>query len=737
MFDDKDDEELQQARELDKLQKHIAVLRDEAVRARQVTGIETIWREDEEYYQGVDELNRVTETYFKPPTADGGLSTSTATLDPNKCTAFFNITQQFVDAARARIRDVMLPSNDWNFRIKPTPIPDFDEHKEDETPMLVAPDGSPISVGEVIQERLKEAANRVRKAETKIRDWLVECKYQIEFGKVLDEAALLGTGILKGPYPHKKVTRKMTDGVLSIVEEIVPRSEQVSCWNFFPDPNCGNDIHDGAYVFERAYMTARQLRSLIGTPGYLSEGIIKVLIEGPGKANERNDKRQTTDSDRFEVWYFYGELTMKELSLIDDDCECDDEEGAYEAVPVVVAMVNDTVIKAHLSPLSSGEFPFDVLVWQSQRDTPFGIGVARQGRTAQRMVLSSCRALMDNMGLSSMPMLAFLKSALIPEDGTWDLYPGKKWIVRESSGITDARMAVQPIVIPSLQEELMNIRMLGVQMMEDSTGVVSLLRGEQGASSETFGGMQLLHQNASAVLRRVARIADNSLTKPHIERYYNDWILMEGEADEQGDVSIEAIGSTALIERDMQSTQLPQILEMSLNPLFAKSPAKVFDEILRSWKFDPGKFDLDESDQARMEEMAQQQQQGPAPAVQAAQIRAEAELQKEQIRQQTSLQKMQLDTDRDTVHVQAQGHRTDLQYQYQLEKLAIDERLALLKYANDREISLENAKTELAKAAMKINSVRELAAMEARAKHLPEPPIEPPGRAEPGKSWQQ
>lgn len=716
-------DELKQARELDALQKYVAGLRDEAVRARQTSGIETIWFEDEEYYAGVDELNRSTETYLKSMAPQGGLTSSGAFTDPNKCTAFFNITQQFVDAARARMRDILLPVNDWNFQIRPTPKPELDHAPLDQV------------TEDIEKEKQTEAARRVHNAERRIKDWLTESMYPTEFGKVLDDAALLGTGILKGPYPHMKRTRKLTDGVLSICEEIAPQSKHISCWDFFPDPNCGDNIHNGSYVFERVYLTARQLRTFLGAPGYIAGNVLKVIKEGPGKIYEKDTRQQASDNDRFELWYFYGELTLKELSLLDEDCVCPSDEKALLAVPVVIAMVNSTIIKAHISPLASGEFPFDVLVWQTRSGSPFGVGVARQGRTAQRMVLSACRALMDNMGLSSMPMIALLKSALLPEDGTWDLYPGKKWIVRESSGVTDARMAIQPIIIPSLQIELMNIRALGIQMMEDATGVVSLLRGEQGASSATVGGMQLLHQNASAVLRRIARIVDDTLTKPHIRRYYKDWILMRGDPEEQGDVNIEATGATSLIERDTQAVQLPQLLEMSLNPAFGKSPVKVFNEILRAWKFDPGKFEMDEKEQQNLE--MQLQQQAPAPSVQAAQIRAEADLQREHMRQETALLRIGTDVDRDTVHVQAQEQRTAAQQQYRLEKMAIEERLALLKYANDREISLERAKVELAKAAMKINSVRELVAMEARAEHLPRPPIEPPGRAVPGESWQE
>jgi hypothetical protein len=52
----------------------------------------------------------------------------------------------------------------------------------------------------------------------------------------------------------------------------------------------------------------------------------------------------------------------------------------------MVTMVNNRVIKAALNPLDSGDFPYDVLPWQRKSGMPWGNGVARQGRTPQRIV---------------------------------------------------------------------------------------------------------------------------------------------------------------------------------------------------------------------------------------------------------------------------------------------------------------------------------------------------------------
>jgi hypothetical protein len=61
---------------LDALSKIVAEKRDEAVKARKESGIERIWREDEEYYLGIDDENRTNHPFTKSMTTEGGLTSN-------------------------------------------------------------------------------------------------------------------------------------------------------------------------------------------------------------------------------------------------------------------------------------------------------------------------------------------------------------------------------------------------------------------------------------------------------------------------------------------------------------------------------------------------------------------------------------------------------------------------------------------------------------------------------------
>lgn len=723
---------------LDKLGETIAKRRDEAVAARRESGFEKQWQEDEEYYEGIDDLNRNTNQYIKPRSDSGGLQLKKINVSETQCIEFLNVTRPFVDAAAARMGDILIPANDWNFSIKPVTDPEFEANKDNQTPMIIDPStGKPFTVSDAIAAHNQEVAQKVAKAEQTIKDWLIACNYKAETRKVIDGAAMIGTGILKGPYPDKQISKELKGNVLQITEQVCPTSKRIDHWDFYPDMNCGENIQDGEYVIERSYLNARQLAGLKGMPesGYIDSAIDKVIKEGPGRRNADSNKSDkiTHEDDRFEVWYYYGTIKSSDLKELDDDyaesCE-DDQQSGETYINAIIVLVNDTVIKGIKNPLDNAGYPFDVMVWKRVPGKPFGIGVAREGRVAQKTVLASFRTLMENMGLASVPMIALLRSAIEPADGDWTLRKGKQWIIKEDSGITNINQAIQTVVVPAMQKELTALLELGMKMMEDSTGVTFLMQGQQGSAPDTVGGMQMMLRSSSTVLRREARIYDENITEPHIKRYYN-WLLMYGNDDEKGELQIEASGSSSLAEHEIQASQLPQIIQMAMNPVFGKSPKKALDEFLKALRFDPTKFDMDEAEK-------QQLSRHTDPRIQIEQIRTQKDLQISQSKLQVESQKIKSDQDRDAVFAQGVTNRDQMAYQADMAKLQLQKDLAMLQYANQHQLTLENIKAKLADSAMRLRTEKELASLDATEKNQAiSPPVEVPGKAPAGHSFQQ
>lgn len=747
---------------LDSLGLSLAAKRREAVAHKSASGIETEWQGDEEFYQGYDDANRseFVNTASKPIVSG---SAPTDDAKPAGSTVFPNITQPYVDAAAARVGDMLLPTDDRNFAIEETPIPDMFEGLDDAlgaqpgandkpglpplqgmpltaapAPMVQMPDGAVMAIVEAkarFDKMKAEAARKAGKAQDRIDDWLVECQYHPELRKVIDDSAKLGSGVIKGPVPIKRSARQWRKNEqdvyqLVMIEEIKPGSFRVDPWNLFPDPACGESIHNGAYIFERDFLTGKKLEDFIGVPGYIESQIRTCLTEGPARAHEADARMvmNTTSrsKDQFEIWYFHG--TIKAEELVAAGCDCDDMSKSY---PAMLTMVNDRVIRASLNPLDSGDFPYDVIPWKRRPGMPWGMSVARQMRTPQRIVVAGARNLMDNAGFAAGPQLV-IRRGVEPEDNVWEIVPLKLWREGDDSAGDATGSPITSVVIPMLQAELMAIIQFGMKMAEDVTGLPALMQGQQGSAPETVGGMQILNNNANSVLRRIARLFDSCITEPHIRRYYN-WLMEYGEDDdEKGDFQIVARGSSALVERDIQSQELVNVVQLCLNPAFKKNPAKAMDEYLKSRRFDPKAFDYTE------EELAQIAQQQPPedPRITAAKIMAEARQKDIQLSQQGDQAKAQMQQQFDM-----QEAERDREFQRTMAELTAQ--LDQQELQGKQNISLEDIKAMLAATVMKLKVQKELSdssrLTDLQKHNTPQastPPTEPAGRAPAGMAYQ-
>lgn len=756
-----------------------------AIDGRKASGIEKVWAEDEDHYEGIDDLNRGDAGYSKPRTANGRM----VAAEPKRkgfSTAFLKITRPYCDAAAARVADMLLPTDDRNWAMRPTPAPDLIKQLQDQTP-VTGPDGQPmmrpapqaqepgqppgmmrrmvgavgaafgaqpqqaqpamqpVTAADMAEKAIAQAKQSCEVAQRYIDDWLVECRYHGEVRKVIDSCARTGTGILKGPAPVKKTSRAAerteTGFALKIKTETKPTSLYVRNWNFYPDPNCGDNIQKGAYTWERDDITARKLRELKGTttsdgtPIYIDEMIDLCLEEGPaGSTENQRREKPVTDDDLFEIWHFHGQVDRKDMEAA--GCKC----GSAEAYPCQVTMVNDRVIKVNLSPLDSGEFPYDVMVWQPREDSWAGIGVARQMRECQKGANAAVRNLMDNAGLSGGPQIIIDSSKIEPVNGKWEIVPRKMW--RKKHGgpdLSDVRDAFTIVSIETRQSELLAILQFWLKQAEDVTGLPMLLQGQQGGAPDTLGGQTMAMNSASGVLRRIARIFDDRVTEPHIGRYY-EWLLLHGPEDAKGDFTIDARGSSALVERDLQNQAMMQMLGVSLNPAYGIDPELTVNEVLKGMRIDPKRVAMSAE---KKQQLAQNQPKDPRIA--AAEIMAgvrkmetDSDERIAMLENETEKYRIQVDTDRDTAYVGAEAQKNAEAAQNAIRKLQVEIELAMVK----KQSELDKLKAKLADTSMRLTVQKDLS-MAAHTvdlhknKQAIRPAAEPAGRAQPGKAFQQ
>jgi hypothetical protein len=718
---------------VDALQVEILKQREAAKKARAACGIENEWAEDNDQYEGVDDANRGTHNLVKP-NHPSGVVTNHRTGGKNKSTVFMNITRQYVDSAAASVSEMGNPTNDRNFELKPIPIPEMEAHKDDQTPhpSVDAKTGQPVNatVADHVAQAYAQSKTKAEAAQKRIDDWLIQCQWHAHQRRAIHAAAKVGTGVMKGPYPNvvkKKTTIKGPGGKvgLEMSIETQPASKCIPVERCYPDLSVGEDIQQGAYHFELDFTNAVGVRDMKELDGYIAQQIDAVLEAGPKPTGGSGNQVQigNDQSDKYEIWYYYGQLTREEIKAmgITESLNPDDETDKkalgkieeLEACPCIVTLVNDIVVKASLNPLDSGEYPYDYVTWEKREGLPFGRGISRIIRDAQRIVNAGIRNLMDNAALSGGVQVGFKKGAIKPlGNGDWKLDRITFWEMQDDDArtINDVLSFHQ---IPSLQEELMNIIQFGQKMAEDVSGMPLLLQGQSGSAPDTVGGMQLLNKNATATRRMVARQIDDDLTEPHIRRYYT-WILMYGEEEEKGDFTIDARGSQALVERDIQREFSIQMIDKTADPKFGIDPYKAMGCVLRAEMIDPATWQYTEEQFKAIQ--AQQSQTASAPAVQAAQIRVASAEKIEAAKEVSEKEIAQIRADGDMRAVQARTARDDAAMKAQLEadhnlrleELQIEREIAIMKYASDQKINLQNAKAQLAQTSMKLGVEKQL-----------------------------
>ena len=722
---------------LDSLGKTLSAERSDAIRHRTASGIEQDWTEDEEHYDGIDDANRGEHSSaWRTRPAGQAVTKKKGNLQSS---IFLNITRPGVNVAAARVCNILMP----RVSLKPTPVPELIELSKGEMskPMLDhigtqfagQPEKAANAAEQAVREAMritKESTAKAGKAQKRMEDWFVEGRYYAQNRMMIKDSAKVGSGVLKGPIPEKVRRVAFKEGKLVVDEQTKPVTKRVDYWNFYPDPACGENIHDGSFTWEKDAITRKKLRGLKGGD-YLDDQIDLVLTEGPMRAiapTKQNQPSLEVSKGPFEIWYRYGELTKDQMESM--GCEC--KEGA--TVPALLTMVNEHVIKAALNPLDNGSFPYDVFAWpQKRKGMPWGTGIARAGRTPQRITAAAVRAMMDNAGRSAGPQV-IKGTQVTPNNNVNEIVPWKLWDYAEDGDLDDVRKAFAFIEVPMRQQELANIIAMGIKWMEESTNMPMLLQGQQGGAPDLVGVAQILNANASEFLRDLGSSYDDDISEPHGARYY-EWLLQHGDDDEKGEFVLDTRGASVKVEQLLQDQELLKAMQMSLNPVFKKDPAKFMDEYLTSRHFNPKDFEYDDEEWKKI--VANMQKGDPRTAI--AQMRA------------------QMDEKLLAMQQQFEAAENEKDRENKLAVSVIDERMKSTELTSNERETLAKIKAELAGTAMKLNVQQKLSAdAESSArdqavaghkvdiyKHrnptpqIMKPPTEPTGKARAGRAFTQ
>jgi len=720
------DPEMERERTQERLQafgQSMANQRDDWIRSRYSYGVDKRWIEDEDQYNAKDNIAKQASQMMT--SVEQGYPVTTQMAKPHRSTVYIGMTRQKTNAAEARISDILLPTDDRNWGIKPTPKPKLMAMSRDtqmagdrETgqPLMHPETGQPLAMRDIARASLEIARKKAEAMQLEIEDQLVECDYNGELRKVIHNAARLGTGVIKGPIVTNR-TRKAwqpykdmqgnTIHQLDIVNEVTPASFSIDPRNVWPDPGCGDSIHNGKGIYEREQMTSRQVRDLAKQPGYMKEQIRKVLEEGPKKSvtfqELKDDDQRDIARDVYEMWSYWGDVDYDDLEAAGIKLGDKDE---LRAVSACVVMINSTIVKAYLNPLEGGELPYDFYVWERVADSVWGYGIPYLMRAQQKVLNAAWRQMMDNAGVSSGPQIIVKAGAIQPADKQWQLSARKIWFATDE--VDDVRKAFTAVEFNSHQAELSGIIKMAMELADMETGVPVLMQGEKGAAPDTVGGMQMLMNSANVVLRRLVKQFDDMVTRPHIRRYYDYNMMYNDDEEVKGDFSIDARGSSALLIRDIQNQAFLNLLAAGANPVYGVylDTQKLFEKALQAQHIDPKDVFKSEEELEKIKEQQKNPQAAPPdPALAVAQLRGQIEMEKAKAQNQGDMAELQV---RQAI-AQQDG-------EIRMAEMQLTREIEMLKMANTQNLTLEQIKAKLADTAMRERGKKELYAAEANLK---------------------
>lgn len=460
-------------------------------------------------------------------------------------------------------------------------------------------EAGPAETGKAEIEPARIAANNMNLT---IQDQLVEAGAERILRGTLFEAALYGTGLLKGPTTLSKEVAAWSltaeddeqGQLLSTESEYTPKFvdipdlSMVSVWNAFPDPE-GTNMGDIDWFIERHKMTRSQMRALRNRPHFNSEAIAKALLWGPNYIEDQTvdqlgDPRNAYESDRFEVLEFWGVLDVfmaEEIGL-----EIPESVSLLEEASFNVWLCGDEVLRIVINPFKPTRLPYHAMPYEFDPNSFWGVGVPENMADATEVMNGHMRLAIDNLALSGNVILD-VNEAIMEPGQSFSLSPGK---VFRSNG-QPGQKAVNAITIPNQTQQHIFMMDKARQMADEETGIPSFSHGATGTQSQTrtASGMSMLMGAASMATKTVVKNVDDFLLKPLGQALFHWNMQFNPDPSIAGDLSVRALGTESVMQKEVQSQRLTQFLQVASNPGLAPyvNLPYIVEELSKAMDIDP------------------------------------------------------------------------------------------------------------------------------------------------------
>jgi hypothetical protein len=584
-----------------------------------------------------------------------------------KSKVFVKVTKTKTLAAYGQIVDVLFGNNKFPLSIEPSVLPDgvaesvhinIDPNasqaqqalsgafgEEYSKPYLIGPD-TELSPGETrttlmkrlggMKDKLAPVSDKIiegvgttptsvtfhpamvaaKKMEKKIHDQLNESGASKHLRSMAFEMALLGTGVMKGPFAvDKEYPNWNEEGEYDPIVKTVPSTNHVSVWNFYPDPEA-TSMDDAEYVVERHKMSRNQLRSLADRPYFIEDSIQSAIDKGADYVRKHwemkmeDDESNPSETERWEVLEFWGFIDTDLLE--ENGIKVPSELRKLVEVNANIWICNGEIIRCVMNPFKPTRIPYYAVPYEHNPYSFFGVGIAENMDDTQTLMNGFMRMAVDNAVLSGNLLIEIDETNLVPGQDL-SVYPGK--VFRRQGGAPG--QAIFGTKFPNVAAENMQLFDKARVLSDESTGFPSFAHGQTGVQGvgRTASGISMLMSAANGSIRSVVKNVDDYLLAPIGRAFFAFNMQFDYDENIKGDLEVTANGTESLMANEVRSQRLMQFLGVASNPAlapFAKMDY-IIREIAKSMDLDPNKVTNSMQDAAIQAEILKGFQQPAAP----------------------------------------------------------------------------------------------------------------------------
>ena len=619
-----------------------------------------------------------------------------------------DLTNTKCRAGSAWIREIVMPTGERAWEVKPTPIPELPDsikkgvvakaiQQAQETMVQISQAGGETlgpgefrdlvaELGDKVRsdaekQMTKIAQMRAKRMERVIADRLAEGGWDHAMDEFVEDFVTFPAAILKGPTYKRHKRLEWGAGWKPKVDDGPVQSwERVSPFDIYPAIG-SKDCQQGNFI-ERVRFFRPELHALKGLPDYRDDEIEKALIDYTNghlegwlwTEAERNRLEQesmylwTSPPGVIDALNYWGSVPGWKLIGWGirgwEDLERDRD---YE---VNAVLIGKYVIYAVINPHPLGMRPYRKACYETIPGAFWGRSVPDLCETHQKMCNAIARALADNLGAASGPMMWVYSDRLADGEQTMEIIPWKIFQLKSDPHASQANPGIGFFQADDRSGPLMATYEQWEMRADDATGIPRYAYGNQDVhgAADTASGLSMLMNNAAKGLRRAISGIDMDVISPSIYETFVNEMLYNPDESIKGDCVVSPRGAAAILIKETAQQRRIQFLGLTAeNQLLAqvvgpKGVAALARELASSMELPVDDIVPDD------EELAKRQQQEAQAAQE--QMQAELEMQGKAKMQEIQMQ-TQADAQRDEQQAQVQSKAQQQDFIMQMVREAV------------------------------------------------------------------